>query len=528
MKTKLNSYGMAIVLALCCSLPVKSQGYTDADIQKIGSDRDSSKDRENLTIESSSNTRTDDVSLIFVGQSDSNSLDGVRPSGIHRITRDGHESSFSDVNLQTYYYVHDRNGSKRFNFGDHKRGFVYLVTLRNVDLNALRGIRSDRSSDYRWTNANTNRKYGRNDEWRSGCGSGKYRGLAYVNKEIKSYDKGVQIAAVMYDDNPVNIGIYRSRTSNTKIMNVLESWRQGDDAMAIGMKTTDGSRTDELHFRGTDCVRGNGENVLASFTLKPGSGSNPNPDNDWLIDNCDRESGWSSANTKSISSNFKEGSGSLKSRGSRTDDFKRIFETTNGQGATALEFWYYVDNPSRFDSSNQVELGSDGRPDSREYNWNIDKSTLNNGWNLIRLPFADARITGGTPDITRLNWFRLYRRKNATTTSRIDFIRLTSNSSRLKTENHVGLGADLKQNYKLYPNPSKGAINIHLPMNDSNGNATISITNIMGQIVYSKEYNGLLKGNNQIAIDTQLSAALYLVEIDTKESRRVLRLVIKE
>jgi hypothetical protein len=173
---------------------------------------------------------------------------------MYRMTREGHEASFSDVNLQTYYYVHTSNGSKSFNFGSHKRGFIYLVTLRNVDLNALRGLRADRSSDYRWTDANTNRRYG-GDLWRSGCGSGRYRGLAYVNKKIRSYNKGVQIAAVMYDDNPVNIGIYQSRTSNTRIMSVLEAWKQGDDAMAIGMKTTDGSRTDELHFRGTDCVR---------------------------------------------------------------------------------------------------------------------------------------------------------------------------------------------------------------------------------------------------------------------------------
>jgi len=528
MMTKLKSFGLAVILVFWTSITIKAQGYSDSDIQKIGNDRDSSKDRENLTVKSSSSTRADDVSLIFVGQSDSNSLDGVRPSGIYKITRDGHESSFSDVNLQTFYYVHDRSGSKRFDFGSHKRSFVYLITLRNVDLDALRDIRSDRNSDYRWTNANTNRKYGRNDEWRSGCGSGKYRGLAYVNKEIKSYNKGIQIAAVMYDDNPTNIGIYRSRTSNTKIMNVLESWRQGDDAMTIGMKTTDGSRTDELHFRGTECVRGNGENVLASFTLKPDVGGDGNED--WLIDNCDRESGWSSSNTKSISSNYKEGSGSLKSIGSGTDDFKRTFATTNGQDATALEFWYYIDNPSRFDSSNQVELGSDGRPDNREYNWRIDKSTLSSGWNLIKLDFEDANITGGTPDKTRLNWFRLYRRKNGSTTSRIDFIRLTNNNNnnRLNIQSQVDLDSKLRNEYQLYPNPSEGGVHLLIPNRGNNGNAMVSIINVMGQVVYTKELKGLRDGINQITMDIQLSPAVYLVEIRGKESRGVLRLVIKE
>jgi hypothetical protein len=153
MITKLQSYGVAAIVALCCSLNLNAQGYSDSDIRRIGSNRDSSSSTaSNLTVTSSSNTRINDVSIIFVGQSDSRSLDNRKPSSsMYRMTREGHEASFSDVNLQTYYYVHTSNGSKSFNFGSHKKGFIYLVTLRNVDLNALRGLRADRSSDYRWT-----------------------------------------------------------------------------------------------------------------------------------------------------------------------------------------------------------------------------------------------------------------------------------------------------------------------------------------------------------------------------------------
>ncbi|WP_340201577.1 T9SS type A sorting domain-containing protein [Ascidiimonas sp. W6] len=529
MKTKLHSYGIAIILALCCSLNLSAQGYSGSDIRVIGDDRDSSSSRSNITVTSSSNTRNNDVSIIFVGQSDSRSLDGERPSGINRITREGHEASFSDVNLQTYYYVHNRTGEKDFDFGSHSKAFVYLVTLRNVDLNALRQIREDKeNSEYRWTDANTNRRYG-GDLWRSGCGRGRYRGLAYVNKEIRSYNKGLQIAAVMYDDNPFNIGIYRSRTSNTRIMNVIESWKQGDDAMAIGMKTTDGSRTDQLHFRGTDCVGGNGENVLATFTLKPASGGSNPPSTNWVINTCDSKSGWSgsSSNTLSISSNYKEGSGSLKSVGSGTDDFRRTFSSINAQGATALEFWYYVNDISDLSSSDQVELGSGGRADTNEYNWEISRSTLNDGWNYIRLKFSDARISGGTPDKTRLNWFRLYRKKSGNVTSRIDNIRLT-NSTTNRVQSPVSLDSNLKSDYKLYPNPSNGEVNLILPMDVANGNAIISITNVVGQTVYTKKIKGLREGTNQISLDTQLSPALYFVEIRTEASRRVIKILVNE
>lgn len=533
MITKVHSFGIATMLALCCSLPLSAQGYSDASIKKVGDTKDSSRSTANLTVRSSSNTRNKDVSFIFVGQSDSKTLDNRRPSGITRLTRKGHEASFSDVNMQTYYYIHDRSGSKSFDFGSHKNGLVYLITLRNVDLYALRNLNSDRL----WTNANTNRKYG-GDAWRSGCGRGKYRGLAYVNKRLRSYNKGVQIAAVMYDDYPTNVRIYRSRTSNTKAMNTLESFRNtgstggyGDDAMAVGMKTTDGGSTDELHFRASNCVGGNGENVLVSFTLKPSSGGGGTPppvDNTWLIDDCDSASGWSSSNTKSISSNYKEGSGSLKSVGSGTDDFKKNFSAINGSGATALEFWYYVDKPERFEGSDQVELGSDGRPDRREYNWDISRSILESGWNYIKLPFSDARITGGTPDKTRLNWFRLYRKKSGRTVSRIDHIRLTGGGTNLKTQSLVSLDSNLENEYKLYPNPSHGEINLLIPMDSSNGDATISITNMMGQSVYKKDFTGLVEGNNEIVIDTQLSNAIYFVNVRTSESSRVFKLSINK
>jgi hypothetical protein len=83
--------------------------------------------------------------------------------------------------------------------------------------------------------------------------------------------------------------------------------------------------------------------------------------------------------------------------GSGTDDFRKSFSSVDGRGATALEFWYYVDDVSDLGSADQVELGSGGRADTNEYNWEISRSTLSDGWNYIRLRFSDARITGALP-----------------------------------------------------------------------------------------------------------------------------------
>ena len=77
---------------------------------------------------------------------------------------------------------------------------------------------------------------------------------------------------------------------------------------------------------------------------------------------------------------------------------------------------------SKLGASNQIELGSGGGADVNEYNWNI--GTLVNGWNLITKPFSGAGTTGGTPNLTAINWLRVYHAKTGSVTTRIDDIRI--------------------------------------------------------------------------------------------------------
>jgi hypothetical protein len=78
---------------------------------------------------------------------------------------------------------------------------------------------------------------------------------------------------------------------------------------------------------------------------------------------------------------------------------------------------------SKLTSNNQLEIGSAGRPDQNEYNWSL--TNLKNGWNYIKLDFANAGITGNAPDRKNINWFRLYRFKTGDVISRIDGIKFS-------------------------------------------------------------------------------------------------------
>jgi len=88
----------------------------------------------------------------------------------------------------------------------------------------------------------------------------------------------------------------------------------------------------------------------------------------------------------------------------------------------SVQFWYYVSDITKFSASNQIELGSGGGPDIKEYNWPV--GTLVNGWNLITKTFSSAGTTGGTPDLNAINWFRIYHAKTGSITTKVDAIQI--------------------------------------------------------------------------------------------------------
>jgi hypothetical protein len=153
------------------------------------------------------------------------------------------------------------------------------------------------------------------------------------------------------------------------------------------------------------------------------------------LDDCDDISDWNSSGSLSLNTtDNQEGSACIEFSGDQTDEFKKAFEVSHNSGVEVengrLEFWYYVSNASLLGSNNQLELGSAGRNDQEEYNWNL--SGLNDGWNFISVKFSDASISGSAPDLSAINWFRLYNFKSGDIISRIDAIEIVDPDAGVK------------------------------------------------------------------------------------------------
>jgi len=144
------------------------------------------------------------------------------------------------------------------------------------------------------------------------------------------------------------------------------------------------------------------------------------------LDACDEKTDWkSSAGLILNSTDHQQGTACLEFSAASTDEFKKVFSTPYDSRvsleSTELKFWYYVSDVSLLESGNQVEIGSAGRPDQDEFNWNL--TGLSNGWNLISLKTSEASVMG-SPDLSAINWFRIYRKKTGPVTTRLDGIQL--------------------------------------------------------------------------------------------------------
>ena len=146
----------------------------------------------------------------------------------------------------------------------------------------------------------------------------------------------------------------------------------------------------------------------------------------FYLDQCDATTGWGSGNTLTLNTtDKKQGTGALQSVGAGTDEFKRVIPVFNSGASAAtgsLQFWYYVSDVTKFNATNQIEIGSGGVSDVNEYSWKM--GPVVNGWNLITKAFSSATVTGGTPNLNAINWFRIYHSKNGSVTTKVDAIQI--------------------------------------------------------------------------------------------------------
>lgn len=288
------------------------------------------------------------------------------------------------------------------------------------------------------------------------------------------------------------------------------SWSSGNNAVATissnGLLTgvTDGSATITASILGGTKTA----TITVSVVAYTGELS-------W--DNCDATTGWTGSSTNSMTANTsdsKEGTACLQIVGSGTDEYKKVFTTPFNSGSTAangiLKFWYYISDVIKTGTV-RVEIGSGGKADTNEFQWGL--TGLVNGWNLITLKTSAATKTG-EPDLTAINWFRIYATKSGSITTRIDDIRLGPEALFSGVRNSEFSGKILK----IYPNPYKsGNLYVDLSGLKDVSKVNFKISNLSGKIVFQETLSG--SSLSELTIPDIFVEKVYLISAETNNMK---------
>jgi arylsulfatase A-like enzyme len=231
------------------------------------------------------------------------------------------------------------------------------------------------------------------------------------------------------------------------------------------------------------------------------------------IDHCDESTGWASNNGLSLNNeDHREWGACLETTGDQTNEFQKSFNPPIETRATKengyLQFWYYVSDVTKFDNNNQVEIGSGGKNDLDEFNWNLN-GKVSNGWNLLKLYFRDAGISPseGSPDLSAINWIRIYHWKTDTMTTRIDGFQIVDPSVSTSTETVDQTAVQNNTGFSLQPNPSNGYVRIFL--HSMAGDVIIQLFDLQGR-------NMLEKRSRKEVADFDLShlkKGIYIIKV---------------
>ena len=156
------------------------------------------------------------------------------------------------------------------------------------------------------------------------------------------------------------------------------------------------------------------------------------------IDNCDAVDGWQANGPLEVDADKKEGAGSLKTSSDAALILQKPLSTPIDLSAfknadVSLEFWVYLENRD-IATEGQVELTSAGAPDQNEYSWPMQAYQTESGWTKVSVKLSEATITGGDPNLSAINWVRVYWLTSGQNTMKIDNIALTTTNASVATE----------------------------------------------------------------------------------------------
>ena len=235
------------------------------------------------------------------------------------------------------------------------------------------------------------------------------------------------------------------------------------------------------------------------------------------LDDSDALTGWKCAGGNVLSLNTsdkKQGAASLEMTGKDGQEFFKVFSPAyNAQSSadnTVLKFSYYVSDVSLMSNDITIEISSSGAADRGEYNWKVNKTELVNGWNDLELKVSDARKTLGSsapmePNLSAINWFRLFGGKTDVITTRIDGIQLRNEDDLLAVKRFN------KATVKIYPNPNDELLHI---VSDKTI-IKVSLFNSLGKQVLT-----VMPNNDRASLDvSQFKPGVYFVHIEDTNSQ---------
>lgn len=246
------------------------------------------------------------------------------------------------------------------------------------------------------------------------------------------------------------------------------------------------------------------------------------------FDHADDLLGWNTAGPNTLSLNttdHQEGEACLQMTGQSGQEFYKTFSSLfDAEGTvenTILKFSYYVSDVSLIKNNIHIEISSSGSADMGEYNWVVNKNDLVDGWNDIELRVSDAGISLGAtpidPDLSIINWFRLFGEKTGVITTRIDGIQLYNEDGKSNEEDThhpnddhneepvLSIHSCSDHEIKIYPNPSKDFIAL-LNQNESK---KYYLYNRKGQVVQK----GILNVNERENVQN-LSPGFYIISFE--------------
>ena len=97
-------------------------------------------------------------------------------------------------------------------------------------------------------------------------------------------------------------------------------------------------------------------------------------------------------------------------------------QTFNVDDADYLYVRFYVEDADALTGNGSIEITSSGTCDQQEYSWNPFTYGVETGWNELELYIWEGGETGGTPDFTKINFFRIYLFTDGANALAVDYV----------------------------------------------------------------------------------------------------------